>query len=105
MSSNINKVFSRLASLFVTFILLISSFTAFAAESADTVYIYVSVDSGDDKNVGSIEAPLKTIKAAQEMAKLHAGKEIHVVFRGGTYRFKDSAKFTAENSGTTDALK
>ena len=104
MSSNINKTCARLASLFVIFILLISSFTAFAAESADTVYIYVSVDNGNDGNVGSIEAPLKTIGAAQEMAKLHAGKEIHVVFRAGTYRFKESAKFTTENSGTPDAI-
>ena len=104
MSSNINKVFARFTSLFIIFILAISSFTAFAAESADAVYIYVSADNGNDNNVGSIEFPLKTIGAAQKMAVLNSGKEVHVVFRGGTYRFMDSVQFTAEHSGTPEAI-
>lgn len=104
MSDNINKAFARVIALSVIFVMLISSFTIFAAEGADTVYIYVSAQNGSDSNAGSIDAPLKTIGAAQKMAVLNSGKEVHVVFRGGTYRVTDYVGFTAEHSGTEDAL-
>lgn len=104
MSSNINRTFARVLALCLTLVLVMSSFAVFAADSADAVYIYVSVNDGDDNNVGSIDAPLKTIGAAQKMTLLHPGKEIHVVFRGGTYRFANSAQFKEIHSGTEDAI-
>ena len=62
--------------------------------------IYVA-PSGKDQNPGSRTAPLKTLQAAQQKARLYAGKEpVTVHIADGTYYLPDTLTFTPADSGT-----
>ncbi len=66
--------------------------------------IYVSPD-GDDNDTGTISLPLRTAQAAQNLARQYVadGKlPVHVIFRGGDYRFENSFTFGPEDSGNID---
>ena len=63
--------------------------------------IYVSPE-GNDENTGTFTLPLKTVEAAQELAReyIKEGKEpLEVVFRAGDYYFEKSLDFFQKDSG------
>ena len=65
----------------------------------DADVIYVS-PKGNDKGDGTIESPLATMDAARKLARTFSkGKDVYVVFRGGTYTVRDSVKFGVADSG------
>ena len=78
------------------------------AEASDVTRIYVSAQ-GADSNDGSIDAPFQTLKKAKNAVReMKSRGEIGtggavVYIRGGDYRFEESLRFTAEDSGTKDA--
>ena len=78
------------------------------AESADRVYIYVSLD-GNDSAAGDINSPLASfIGARNRIRKLKKdgvtpAKGFVVYLRGGNYQIKESVVFTPEDSGTDEA--
>ncbi len=73
---------------------------------ADTKEIYVDAANGDDSATGNADTPLKTIAAAQTMAReLHKGKHstttVTIYLRAGTHYLEESLKFTGKDSYTT----
>ncbi len=62
--------------------------------------IHVSPD-GDDANPGTLDRPLQTFAAAQQVAR--ATEAATVVFRGGTYYLPETVIITPDDSGTTYA--
>nr|MCR4960562.1 DUF1565 domain-containing protein [Lachnospiraceae bacterium] len=68
---------------------------ALVEKTANTKQLYVSVNNGDDTNVGSEEAPFKTIQKALNVAK--AGTQINIA--DGTY----DEMLTFEKSGDKDS--
>ena len=65
--------------------------------------IYVSLN-GSDANSGSKRQPLATLAAAQEKARVDAGKEAVTVWvAAGTYNLDQTLRFIAADSGTADA--
>ena len=70
---------------------------------AGAVEVHVS-PSGDDGNKGTADAPLRTIPAAQAMARKQAGKEsVNVIIHDGVYYLDKTVVLTAADSGTADA--
>ncbi len=70
---------------------------------ADAVEIYVS-PAGSDDHSGTIEAPVKTLIAAQRIARTRAGQEpVAVIVQDGTYYFDKPLEMTARDSGTAAA--
>ncbi|WP_423126948.1 PDZ domain-containing protein [Gaoshiqia sp. Z1-71] len=61
---------------------------------AQTTY-FVS-PSGNDKNMGSEKAPLKSIVVAQHKARAHKG-EVTIFLRGGEYRLEKPIVFTPDD--------
>lgn len=64
--------------------------------------IYVSQQYGDDKNDGTLEFPLASLKAAQEKVRAmndSMDSDINVHIEDGTYILDDTWKFTEEDSG------
>ncbi len=59
--------------------------------------------TGDDHNQGTPGKPLRTLPAAQAMARAsaRAGSAVTVELRDGTYRLDKPLRFTAEDSGTS----
>ena len=71
------------------------------ADSYMSVF-YVS-PSGDDANLGSYDAPFKTVAKAQEAVRAvnqNMTSDIAVVLREGTYSLSSSLKFTNVDGGT-----
>lgn len=65
----------------------------------DAVVIYVS-PGGSDKNNGTLEKPLATMKGARDaVRKINTDKEIYVVFRDGEYTARETVEFTSADSG------
>lgn len=68
-------------------------------------FYYVS-PTGNDTNSGTIEQPVATFEAAQQLVrsfkKNHSKLPVTVWFRGGKYYRTQSATFTAEDSGTSE---
>jgi hypothetical protein len=75
-----------------------------AAQVARGAEVYVS-PTGDDKNAGSISAPIATFAAARDKAdQLKAGNTpVTVFFRAGTYYLDTPVVFGPANSGTAQA--
>jgi hypothetical protein len=62
--------------------------------------IYISVH-GNDRNAGTREKPLQSIKKVKELIRSKAGKqEVHVIFADGIYYLPDPIVLTADFSGT-----
>jgi hypothetical protein len=62
--------------------------------------IYISV-TGNDKNSGTKENPVQSVKKAKELIRPKAGKEeVHVIFADGIYYLPDPLVLTDEYSGT-----
>src|SRR5664280_147111 len=59
--------------------------------------------SGNDHNHGTQGKPLKTLAAAQAMARasVHAGRSVTVELKDGTYPLDKPLRFTAQDSGTS----
>ncbi|WP_433438192.1 right-handed parallel beta-helix repeat-containing protein [Nonomuraea sp. CA-141351] len=59
--------------------------------------------SGDDHNQGTPGKPLRTLAAAQAMAResAHAGSAVTVELKDGTYQLDTPLRFTADDSGTS----
>jgi hypothetical protein len=57
---------------------------------------YVSTN-GDDKNIGSIEKPFKTLNASKLAARSHINDDVEVVFRSGKYTFTKTELFGLED--------
>ncbi len=76
-----------------------------AEEDNSKQLIWVS-PSGNDINPGTKERPLKTPQAAKKRAGellKTSEKGVEVLFREGEYRFAESLKFTAADSGKDDS--
>lgn len=91
----------KLVALFIALLMIFSAIPTFASESA--IDIYVSVTSGSDSAVGSLEFPLKTINAGLSLAKEHLakGNAVNLILRGGTYRVSDVTTIDASYSGVS----
>lgn len=72
------------------------------AESVQQLYV---APYGSDSAPGTIEEPLLTLEGAkQKIRKIKDGsKGIEVIFREGTYRFKEGVEFSKRDSGTENA--
>ena len=71
--------------------------------SGDEILIYVAPD-GNDKNQGTIDAPLKTFAGAKHRVRQAAGsKTIRVIFREGQYNITESQYFDMRDSGRKNA--
>lgn len=65
--------------------------------------IYVSPD-GSDSHAGTVAAPVRTLAAAQKLARVQAGKEsVNVILRDGIYYLEAPLVFTSEDSGSKDS--
>ncbi len=70
------------------------------ATAAWAVEIHVA-PSGRDEAGGTSSAPLRTVAAAQRMARMLAGREpVSVVLHAGVYYLPEAIVFTADDSGT-----
>lgn len=76
-------------------VILTMVFGMCTAVSAQEAVIYASPE-GSDSNIGTIDAPVKTIEKAVSLAKNGT-----VVLRGGKYNVDKSVMLTAANSGLT----
>ena len=86
------KAFSLLFSLLLILSAVpVCSFTAAASGNV----IYVS-PSGSDSASGTIDAPLKTLEGAKQLAKSFDG-DITVYFREGSYTMTDTVAFSASD--------
>ena len=95
----------RIISLF----LILANFiglTVTHAETApiETIEIYVSAESGNDDNDGTIGAPIKTIEEAKERAGAinKVENKVEVILRGGEYRVSKTLEFESGDSGTKE---
>lgn len=70
--------------------------------SSHEVEIYISPTSGDDSNVGTIDAPLSSIEGARDlirsMDKSERERNITIYLRGGEYRLSHTLRFGVEDS-------
>ena len=90
----------KLIALALTLLMVFSSVATLAAVPNEGQVIYVSPE-GSDLNEGTFEKPLKSLKAAKEMAAtLNNNQPITVVFRGGFYYQSEEVVFTPKDSGT-----
>ena len=70
---------------------------------AGEVKIFVS-PQGDDANMGTLKAPVKSFDAAKMIARKSAGKQpVVVTFADGIYYLPKTVTFTASDSGTAEA--
>ncbi len=69
----------------------------------DRTTIVVS-PSGNDHNQGTFGRPLRTLAAAQQLARaaVRAGRSVTVELAGGTYQLDSPLRFTAQDSGTSE---
>lgn len=64
------------------------------------VEIYVA-ENGDDNAAGTVEAPLKTIEKARDLANtLKTKASVHINFQDGTYYLSEPVVLGAEHSGS-----
>ena len=83
----------------VIFLLTLSISFCYGKDSLKSV-IYLSA-AGNDQNPGTKEFPVKSIKKAQELIHLKAGKkEVNVIFADGIYYLTEPIVLTADYSGT-----
>jgi hypothetical protein len=96
------KIEKNIHSLIRSFLFL-SFFTIgmFYSLHAQTTY-FVS-PNGNDKNIGSLNAPFKSINAAQEKARGQKG-EISIYLRGGEYHLGKTLIFTAQDGNADKRL-
>ena len=81
----------------------IAFLSAGLASSAFGFDLYVS-PTGSDGQPGTSTAPLKTLEAAQKLARTKAGKEpVTVAVLDGTYYLDQPLVFTSEDSGSAGA--
>ncbi len=60
-------------------------------------------ENGNDRNNGTKEAPVKTLKRAQELARsLCKNQEVNVILADGTYYLAEAVVFGPEDSGTIE---
>ncbi len=92
----------KVLSIFLSLMILMNCITGFAKEanemSADTIKIYVS-PSGDDKNTGDIESPLKTLANARDMARGYEGM-VEIILRGGEYVLDETLVLNSQDGYT-----
>ena len=70
-------------------------------ELTDRLAIYVDGDKGNDKNDGTLDAPLKTVAAARDMARKYAEKmtsDLFIFIRGEHY-FENTFELDERHSG------
>ncbi|MCC5932361.1 MAG: right-handed parallel beta-helix repeat-containing protein [Cyclobacteriaceae bacterium] len=91
--------------LYYTLILffLVFTFAAFDNQSPTPVMIHVALN-GDDQNDGSESSPLKSLEAAQKLARLHSKlRPVEVVLADGIYYLPETFILRPEDSGTVEA--
>ena len=74
--------------------------TAQATAAAGGAAVYVDVQNGADTNAGTEEAPVQTLKKAQELARAQ-GSNVTVCLRGGEYVLEEPMAFDSNDSGQT----
>lgn len=85
--------------ILITFVLFTVLPICFAV-NPKTQQIYIS-STGNDQNRGTKNNPVKTIKKAQQLIQLNAGKkEIQVIFADGIYYLPETVVLTSGSSGT-----
>ncbi len=91
----------RIASLFILFLLTIK-FLAFDSQSLNPEIIHVSLN-GNDQNDGSASSPVKSLEAARQLARVHAGQRpVEVVLADGIYYMPETFILRPEDSGTAE---
>lgn len=92
----------KLIALTLTALMVFSSVTALADVQNEGNVIYVS-PSGSDMNEGTIDKPLKSLKAAKEKAAtMNNNQPLSVVFREGFYYINETVEFSMRDSGTEE---
>ena len=92
----------KLIALTLAALLIFSSVTTLAAVENEGNVIYVS-PKGSDMNEGTIDKPLKSLKAAKEKAAtMDNNQPLSVVFRGGFYYINEPVEFSLRDSGTEE---
>ncbi|MCC7375729.1 MAG: PDZ domain-containing protein [Verrucomicrobiales bacterium] len=83
--------------------LLVAAWIASLGVSLRGAEIHVS-PAGQDSAAGSATSPLRTLAAAQSVARKLAGREpFTVTVHAGTYYLDDTLRFSADDSGTATA--
>lgn len=92
----------KLLAIFLSCMILMNCISILAKEanemSVDTVKIYVS-PSGNDKNTGSIESPLKTLAVARDMARDCDGM-VEIILCGGEFVLNETLVLDSRDSNT-----
>jgi len=65
----------------------------------DEMKIYVNAITGNDKNNGEINTPLKSLEAARDLASAMSEKENVTVFLDGRFFLENTLTFSTEHSG------
>ncbi len=90
-----------------TFYIILCLIFCFGCKNQGHFKLYVSPD-GDDRNSGTIEAPLATLHAAlfktEEIIDSGIGSEIDIFFREGTYQFEETAVLSGEKFGSGNKI-
>ncbi|MDR1758213.1 MAG: PDZ domain-containing protein [Bacteroidales bacterium] len=73
------------------------------SQGQQQVRIFVS-PAGDDRNSGTVEAPLQTLYKAREMSRTIDARAIEIVLREGTYRLAEPVVFTPEDTKNGKSL-
>ena len=94
-----NITFKKILILIMVFFVILSLNICISAEPAELV-VYVS-PSGRDNASGSLNDPIKTLKAAKSKAmslkSVHT-EDITVYFKSGTYQFSDTEVFNRDSN-------
>ncbi len=92
-----DQIFCAINRSVQSLLILIFVFIHFLSQGKN---IYVST-AGSDNNPGTIDQPLLTLRKAQQMAQMHAGKRVVNIFlENGTYYLSEPLVFKKEDSGT-----
>ncbi|HKK68664.1 MAG TPA: right-handed parallel beta-helix repeat-containing protein, partial [Bacteroidales bacterium] len=93
---------TRFSSALILFFLMFA-FVAFDNHAVNPVEIHVALN-GDDQNDGSESSPVKSLEAAQKLARVHAGQRpVEVILADGIHYLPETFILTSEDSGTAEA--
>ncbi len=96
-----NKPRSK-ALIFVTVVAILLSTVNSALAQTPPVNFYISADSGQDTNPGSLDLPFKTLKKAQDTLRTlnkTMSEDITVYLRGGRYELTETLALDTQDSG------
>lgn len=78
-------------------------FVACAVKPIKPMMIHVSLD-GEDRNDGSASSPVRSLEAARELARVHAGQRpVEIILADGIYYLPEKFILRPSDSGSADA--